>query len=119
MCDKSNSLSNTDAPSRKPAIQIRNTNTRHLLRGLIICHIIMKPITDNRYVLAVLISLYGILNNCPKNTITAMAKKDVIAAGNALYKVWFRKLPSCFYSLGSSASRNAGIPMLNVDISDT
>ena len=102
-----------------PNTQITNTMKRYLFIGLIISHRIKNPTTDNKYVLAVPISTDGNSNNCANITSAAIVNNDVNAAGKDLINVLFINLPSCFYSLGSKASKNAGIPILNIDTNDT
>ena len=89
------------------------------VNGLEILHRFMKPTAHSRYTLAVLTSLDEISNRSANRTIAAMEKKDVNAAGIAPVSVLWMNRPSCLRIFGSSASRNAGKPMLNTEIRET
>ena len=96
-----------------------NTATRYRLGGWIRFTRIRKPTTDNRNVLAVPTSSVLMPNSSANNIMPAMAMNEVSAAGIERMRTVDRKLPSCFFSLGSKVSRNAGKPMLNSEMSET
>ena len=69
--------------------------------------------------LAVETSACEMWKSCANNTIVAIEKNEVSAGGIAPKRVVRIKLPYCFFSFGSRASRKAGRPMLKVDIRET
>ena len=91
----------------------------NLLNGWLILIIIMKPTTAISNVEAVAISVDGILKTCPHITSADTAKKSVNPAGNAFNSTFPRKWPLILDLLGSSASKNPGIPIVNILINDT
>ena len=96
----------------------RITDQRYLFKGVLIRNRIINPTIASRNVAATEMSTSATLNVLPKTTSAAMAKKSVRAAGIALNTTLRRKFPSILRWLASIARKNAGIPILNILISE-
>ena len=104
--------------NKKPTRHKKNIAILYVLKGLDKWIKIIKPTIDNKYVLAVPISVSGNLNNLANKTSAAIDKKDVKEAGKARIKVCVINLPFCFPSFFSKARKKEGIPILNIDTKD-
>ena len=104
--------------NKNPAKQHVNTIPLYLLNGLDKWMRMINPTIDNKYVLAVPMSLSGKRNICANTTSAAMDANDVKDAGNARKTVCVIKWPDCLSSFASKARKKDGIPILNMDTNE-
>ena len=108
----------TTAHNTNAIILHTSTVPLYLLRGTDILNKIINPTIASNMVAAVAISSDGSPNTLPHTTSAAIARASVSPAGRAFKNTFLRNFPSILLPLDSMARKNAGIPILNMLISD-
>lgn len=104
--------------ARRPIIEPAQTITRIVFSGWHILYKIMNPTMARSMVAAVEMSLAPTPKVCPNTTSAPTASTSVSPAGSAFKNTLVRKCPLMTSSFGCSARKNAGMPIVNMLISD-
>ena len=99
-----------------PATMPIQITQRNLFIGLLILKRIIKPTIASRSVEAVEISSLLNPKTRPKTVRKPTKRTSVKPAGSAFKNTLVRKCPCIIFLLGSIASKNAGIPIVNIPI---
>ena len=105
--------------NNSPIMLPPHTHQRSVFIGLLILYKIINPTIDKSIVHAVDISVSFTSNTCPNTTSAPTTNTSVIPAGSAFIKTFVRKLPCIMFLFGCNAKKNAGIPIVNILISET
>ena len=104
--------------NRSPRIQPPRIPALILFIGALILYRIMNPTMASSMVAAVEISVEFTPKVLPKTTSAPTAAASVIAAGSAFRNTFVRKCPLMIFLFGYIARKNAGIPIVNILISE-